>query len=240
MFVLGGGITDVMARGYITMRDAVPKTIHPLQTVDFCWRNPPNFTQWHKMPFPIRYLPMKVRQLLLPALMALLLASCGGNVVLDNAKSVGVTFNIDGEDHPVGPNSSAKVSLGEGSHKVKITEDGGTVVKDTTVNVREGGILQSGTTYVVWRVLYGLQDKREKLLNEQPTEVDSTVYTADLDVFGPQDIYLEKNWDLGLDESLPDGQKLYITSDYKIHIKVFRLEDFKAEYTKLSAPAESH
>lgn len=179
----------------------------------------------------------KHRVLLLLAL-TLAIASCGGNVVLDNAKPVGVTFSIDGEDHTLAAGGSETISLKEGSHKVRITEEGGTLVIDTTVSVREGGILQSGTPYVVWRLLYGMQDKRSKLLNEREVEVDSVLYVADLDIHPARQVYFEKNWDLGLQESLPDAKTLYITSDYKIHIKVFRQEDFKDEYLRLSTPKE--
>lgn len=181
---------------------------------------------------------MKTRIVSLTAIASLLLVmtSCGGNVTLDNARQTKVTFNVDGTEYALDSGASQRISMDAGSHKVKITAGDGTVIRDTSVTVRDGGILTSGTPYVLWKVLYGMEEKRSKLLNEQPTEIDSVIYTGDFKLFTSDDIYIETAWDLGLKDDFPEQKKLYITSDYKIYTKIFREEDFKKTYDRLSHP----
>jgi hypothetical protein len=178
----------------------------------------------------------KIVSLLATASLLLVLSGCGGNVTLDNARKTKVTFSIDGNEYILDSGSSQSIKLDPGSHKVTLTGADGLVIKDTSVTVREGGILTSGTPYVIWKVLYGLEEKRAKLLHEEPTEIDSVIYTGDFRLFTRDDIYIEKSWDLGLNDDFPAQKKLYITSDYKIYSKIFREEEFRKMYDKLSQP----
>ncbi len=186
---------------------------------------------------PIKY-PMKITANVfwLVCLSALLLVGCGGNVVLDNPRSEAVVFTFDGSDaHPVGPNAMESISLASGKHAVVVKTDGGRVLGDTTFNLKDGGIVHSGANgYVVWRQLYGVSKERKTLLNEDWTMVDSTRFFGDIKVFPANGLFLDKNWDLGLTEPLPESTTLYVNSDYKVETKVFREPEFITTYRELS------
>jgi hypothetical protein len=168
--------------------------------------------------------------------MAMVLMGCGSNVTLDNPRSEAVTMVFDGGDeYVVGPGEVKEVSLGEGSHKVTVKGEGGKVYVDTSFTVREGGLVHSGETgYIIWRQLYGLQDDRKSLLNENWIMIDSTRFFADIKIYPSTAIYIEKSWTIGLEEEFPESQALYVTKDYKVESKIFRAAEFVRVYRELA------
>jgi hypothetical protein len=170
------------------------------------------------------------------ALLALLAAGCGGNVTLDNARPVAVTITFDGSDaHELAPGEQKVVSLSAGSHALVVKDAQGTVLGDTAIQVKEGGLVHAGgDNYVVWRQLYGLQTERKTLLNEDWVMLDSTKFFGDIKVYGPDVLYLEKSWDLGLEEPMPEATAMYITKDYQVESKVFRGTDFVKTYRQMA------
>jgi hypothetical protein len=161
---------------------------------------------------------------------------CGSNVVLDNPRPEVVVFAIDGTDeHEVGPRERKEISLSEGQHKLVVRAGKGDIVGDTSFTIKEGGIIHSGvSSYIVWRQLYGLQDDRKSLLNEDWVMVDSTKFYGDFKIYPRNYLYIEKNWTLGLEEEMPETQVLYVTKDYKVESKVFREADFVETYRKMA------
>lgn len=169
------------------------------------------------------------------------LSSCGGgNVMLDNPNNDdGATFIIDGTDeYSLKPGEMKKISLGEGAHKVAVKGNKSGTGFESEFDVKEGGVLHAGGSYVVWRQLYGVQTDRKSLLNEDWVMIDSTKFLGDLRVYPDSIYYIEKNWTLGLEEELPESQALYVTSDYKVESKIFRQADFIATYRALAENAE--
>ncbi len=177
---------------------------------------------------------------LLICLGALVLAGCGGNVVLDNPRAEGVVFSFDGsDDYALAAGEMKTISLSEGPHAIVVKSNGGQVLGDTTFNLKEKGLVHSGSSgYVVWRQLYGVQKDRKTLLNEDWTMVDSTRYFGDIKIYPATWLYLESNWDLGLDQPLPESTTLYVTKDYKIESKVFRETEFVTTYKAMSEKAK--
>lgn len=169
-------------------------------------------------------------------LIAVLIAGCSGNMTLDNPRAESVEFVIDGsQTHAVPGNSTELISVDPGSHTVRVIGQTGEVIADTSFNLREEGILHSGaSTYVVWRQLYGLQKDRKALLNEQWVEFDSVRTFGDFKVYSPEWVFIEKSWDYGLEDPLPDAQTLYITSDFLLESKVFRAKDFVNTYRNMA------
>lgn len=165
------------------------------------------------------------------------LLGCGGNVVLDNPREEEVVFEFDGsERYELASNGQEEISLDPGQHSVRVLDNAGEVLGDTTFNLKEEGIVHSGAaTYVVWRQLYGLQSERETLLNEKWVEFDSIKTYGDFKIYRPEWLYVEKNWDYGLDEDLPDSRSLYINKDFLIESKVFRSKDFISKYKEMQA-----
>lgn len=171
--------------------------------------------------------------------MFLLLSGCGGsNVHLDNPRNEGATFVIDGEEHHLNPGETQEFSLGGGTHKLQIKGDKAGAIVDTTIDVKEGGVIQSGGEYIVWKQLYGIQDGRKTLLNEDWAMIDSTNFFGDLKIYPATDYYIEQNWTLGLPDAMPDTKTLFVTKDYKIESKIFRRADFVKTYRELAEQAK--
>jgi hypothetical protein len=178
----------------------------------------------------------------LSALSLLALCACGGgNVTLDNPRtSEGVRIILDGSNvYHLDPGETKQVSMGAGSHKVVIQGEKSGTIQDTSITVKEGGIVHSGGTgYVVWRQLYGLQNDRKTLLNEDWAMIDSIKFFGDLKVYPANVIYLEKNWTIGLEDKLPESQTLYVTKDYSVESKVFREDEFMETYREMSEKSQ--
>ncbi len=167
----------------------------------------------------------------------LLLSACGSNVMLDNNRNgESVTFVFDGNDeYALNPGEKKEISLSEGSHKLSVKSDKSGAVADTSIQVKEGGLVHAGgCNYIVWRQLYGLQTDRKSLLNEDWTMIDSTRFLGDFKIHPHNVLYIEKNWTLGLNEEMPDAQTLYITKDYKVESKVFQEMDFVKIYREMA------
>lgn len=171
-------------------------------------------------------------------LLAALLTACSNNVVLDNPRRETVTFIFDGNNaHTLPPNSMAEISLDPGNHTVKVTAMKDEVLFDTTFSLKEGGVVHSGSsTYLVWRQLYGLQTDRATLLNEDWVEFDSARAFADLKVFPANALYIEKTWDYGLADPMPESQTLMVSKDFIVESKIFRAKDFLDAYRAMKAP----
>jgi hypothetical protein len=178
----------------------------------------------------------------LSALSLLALCACGGgNVTLDNPRtSEGVRIILDGSNvYHLDPGETKQVSMGAGSHKVVIQGEKSGTIQDTSITVKEGGIVHSGGTgYVVWRQLYGLQNDRKTLLNEDWAMIDSIKFFGDFKVYPANVIYLEKNWTIGLEDKLPESQTLYVTKDYSVESKVFREDEFMETYREMSEKSQ--
>lgn len=155
----------------------------------------------------------------------------GGNITLDNPRPEAVEFIFDGgSPTQVGGGASSSISLEPGTHQVTIKSDGN-VLADTTFNIKEAGLVHSGASrYVIWKQLYGLQKDRATLLSERWVELDSIRLYGDFTVYEPNWVYIENNWELGLDEDLPESVTMYITDDFKIESKVFREDGLIATY----------
>lgn len=179
---------------------------------------------------------MNIRLIFSLASLLLLMASCSKNVQLDNPGNAEVLFSVDGTEYRVPAKSTLEADIAPGRHALEIVAHGGDVIADTTIEITEGGLLHSGASqYIIWRQLYGLQDNRKELLNEEWLQLDSMKVMGDFKLY-PKDVYyIESSWDTGILEDLPKESTLYITSDFVIKSKIFRLEDFIATYRALSS-----
>lgn len=169
--------------------------------------------------------------------LALCLVGCAPNVVLDNPRDEAVTFTFDKETkYKLGPFEHGEIKLEPGEHHVRVVGRGDTLFGDTTFTMREGGIVHSGgSSYLTWRQLYGLQTDRATLLNEAWVEIDSARAFGDFKVYTPRELFLEKTWDYGLDEELPESRTLMVTSDFVVESKVFRAKEFLDAYRAVKA-----
>lgn len=168
-------------------------------------------------------------------LTSVMVVSCGKNIEVDNPRPEEVLFVVDGSETKVPGKGKAELSLSPGRHDVKVVGHDGIVFQTGQIEVKEGGLLHSGATdYIVWRQLYGLQANRSELLNEKWLALDSVKVHGDFRLYPDSVIYIEKNWEDGIDDELPKEQTLFITSDFVIKSKIFRLSDFIHTYRQLS------
>jgi hypothetical protein len=166
---------------------------------------------------------------------ATLLGACSKNIEVDNPRSEEVLFVVDGAETKVPAKSKTEMSLSAGRHEVKVLGHDGVQYQAGEFEVKEGGLLHSGgTDYIIWRQLYGLQADRQTLLNEDWLSLDSVKVHGDFKLYPDSVVYIEKSWDDGIDDELPKETTLFITSDFVIKSKIFRLEDFVHTYRQLS------
>lgn len=151
--------------------------------------------------------------------------------MIDNPSDQEIGVEVSGELHTVPPGSETKVSITSGECKIKLAG------KDTTVQVSEdGGLINAGgKEYVIWKLLYGVQKDKDELLNERKVDIDSSTYTGDITLIPASQIYIPKDWELGLDEKLPDRKTLMIVEDYQVVSKIFRKEDFRHTYNQMAS-----
>lgn len=185
---------------------------------------------------------MKLRALYLLVITLFFAACSDHNVMLDNPRDTAVTFTFDaGESIELEAGGNKAITLEAGNHRVVVKAQDGTQLGDTTFKLREGGLVHSGSSnYVVWRQLYGLQSERETLLNEHWVEFDSIRAKGDLKIYQSNWLFIEKNWEKGLDEELPGSTTLYITKDYVIESKIFRSKEFIETYRNMAQKSKDH
>jgi hypothetical protein len=171
------------------------------------------------------------------ALACIALSGCSGdNVMLDNARSSKVTITIDGgEGHSLEPGARKPINLAEGKHEVKIKDSNDSTLVDTTFDLKSGGVLHAGgDAYLVWKQMYGIQKDRATVLHEEWVEFDSIRAFGDIKVFPANVPYIEKCWDKGLEEILPQTLTISTTKDYEIQSKVFRGKEFVETYKNMA------
>ena len=165
-------------------------------------------------------------------LLTLLVTACG-NVEIDNSSDRSVNVKIGEDAYTLAPGSRQKVKVSAGDQRLVISNSKGEVQSDTTIRIKEGGVINAGKgNYVIWRDLYGLQANRETLLNEEWIELDSVEYFGDFKLIDSSHVYVESNWSYGLEQNFPNSQKLMIFKDFAIESKVFRQSDFVSEYNR--------
>lgn len=172
---------------------------------------------------------------ILPAffLVFVLLVSACGNVELDNPSETSVSVKVGGENYDLAPGGRQTIKLDPGDHPITIKTVTGEMLADTTIRVREGGVINAGKgNYVIWRDLYGLQANRATLLNEEWVELDSVEYFGDFKLIDSTHVYVESTWHFGLAQTFPSSQKLMIFKDFVIDSKIFRQTEFVKEYNR--------
>lgn len=162
-----------------------------------------------------------------------------GNVVLDNASDEKRTLVLDGTTYELGANSSQIIELATGSHTLSIQDAEGESVQEGEFESQAGGIVNVGEhSYIIWKQFYGQDPQlREKYLNEGELEVDGMTFQGDFNVLDSTQLYIEQDWDYGLEENFPQKRfKLPVTTDEQKYVtkkKVVRKKDFLEAYKAL-------
>jgi hypothetical protein len=172
--------------------------------------------------------------LLLPALW---LGACEkGNVELDNSSDQTLRIAIDELRYSVGPNSFAKVELPTGPHRVTVRNEANEIIADTTIRIIEGGLINlAGGEYLIWTDLYGNPELRKTKLNEEWIDIGDQSYFGEFERVDPEQLYVEREWDYGLEEPFPKDLLGWEMTQEKwvIKRKLFREADLVDAYTSL-------
>ncbi len=171
-----------------------------------------------------------------------LLTACGSNVDLDNAGTEALRVSIGDQLHLVEAGKRVALSLKKGAHHIQVKNLGGQVVKDTTINVVKGGLINlAGGEYLVWKDIFSPQSTvafRKQLLNTQELKIDQTVYDIEYAMLPQNQFFVEQYWDYRLDEPFPKtvhGWELEGDNMYMFKTKLVRLDEFKEVYLQSSS-----
>lgn len=154
-----------------------------------------------------------------------LLACNQGNIEMDNAGEQPLRVVIDELAYQMPAGSFKRVELEAGRHTVTIENTEGKILDEGEFTVVEGGLLNlARTPYYIWVDLYGEASLREDKLKETWIEIGNESFFGEFEKISPENLYVERRWDFGLDEEFPDD--LYgwkITQDkWLIRRKLFR------------------
>lgn len=179
---------------------------------------------------------------LLPLVWLLSLAACkdGGNVELDNAGKIPLTAVIDGQSYVLAGGARQRIELESGSHSLKVSGAGLKQERDTSFVLDEGGLINlAGARYIVWRDLFTPHSKaellRDSLLQLKELRANKQIFMLDYDTLAPRQLFVERNWDYGLDEDFPTQiNRLSLNPDkrYQVLSKLLRRDEFAAYYLR--------
>ena len=167
-----------------------------------------------------------------------LLSGCNkGNVDLDNAGDQPLTVVIDNIPYFMPAGSYKSISLEKGDHSLEIKDESGNSLRDTTVNIAEGGLINvAATTYYIWTDLYGDPALKESKLREDWIKIGNQSFFGEFYPVGEDQIYVEKQWDYGLSEDFPEdllGWKIS-SEKFLIKSKLYRADQLVEAYNSLS------
>jgi len=161
-------------------------------------------------------------------------SSCGYKTELDNASEVSVDIRIDNETYSLDAGETKSIRLKEGKHILKLERQPG-IALDTSIEFQSHSELfihLPGQKYLIWRDLYGNQNKRAEILNEIRFELDSVIYKVDIKYLDTLKFIHEKEWDLGITENFEDQIILREDQNEGIRSKLLREKKFAKEYQK--------
>lgn len=153
----------------------------------------------------------------------------GRSVIVDNPTDQEISFQIDGKTYHLSANSSQKITLKNGEHRLKIDGEEYSFKK-------KGFTFEGGIDAVLDQ---GIGATKYAILNPtQSMYVLSYEYYGDGDPEYPEDqdfdaIYFEVRADYGLDESYPDTISLSKGTKGTFKTKLFRAWEYLEEYDLL-------
>jgi hypothetical protein len=160
-----------------------------------------------------------------------LFLGCGQKILVDNSGPESWSFQLDDEKHTLAPGATEEISVEKGQHTLVFFYSGKDTLIEFTVS-EEMFIHLPGQKYLLWRDLYGGQQNRAKILNEQEFEWDSVLYKVDVNWLDTNKFIHSKMWDFGIGEAF--DEKIVLTADQNegLRTRLLRIQDFRIEYQK--------
>ncbi|RMG23237.1 MAG: hypothetical protein D6730_14875 [Bacteroidetes bacterium] len=179
-----------------------------------------------------------ITHLLLISILGLMMSACQkGNVEMDNAGDQTLEVTVDELTYTMKPGDYQKLELKPGTHRIIIKDEDGKTIEEATFQVKEGGLLNlARKDYYIWTDLYGDPSLKAEKLKEDWHKIGDKSYYGEFTRIEPENIYVEKTWDYGLEEDFPtDLIGLQLTREkYMIKSKLFREKDLIEAYNALA------
>lgn len=174
---------------------------------------------------------------LLVAITSLLSGCKKGNVDLDNGGDQPLTVIIDNIPYFMAAGAYKNITLETGEHTVEIRNEEGNTLKDTVISVSEGGLLNlAQAPYYIWTDLYGDPVLKETKLREDWIKIGNQNFFGEFYEIESNQLYVEKQWDYGLNEEFPEdllGWKIS-SEKYLIKSKLYRADQLVEAYNSLA------
>ena len=173
------------------------------------------------------------------------LTSCSpeGNVYIDNGGEETMTVVVDNIRHDLQPGQRVLVQLEPGPHRVTVAGPDGKIRSEENIQVVEGGLINAaGAEFLIWKEVFAPQSSlefRKTLLKPEKLKIDKLVYEVEYTMLPQDQLYIEKIWDLGLEESFPKtvhGWELEAEKQYMFKTLLVRKSDFPEVYMKAAKP----
>jgi len=164
-------------------------------------------------------------------LAALALTGCGANVafLLDNPTDQPLAVTLDNQTRNLAPHSGEKLSLAPGRHRLSAPAIG--TVQFMVYAKRAGGIINPALRpYIVIQEVYATNDAAAQHF----TPFRKTVVLDGVEFEGPfslsSELFIEKNWQFGVHEPMPDSISVDADRKGNIQGKVYAADDFVAYF----------
>lgn len=166
-----------------------------------------------------------------------MLTGCGEKVLLDNGTAQTWVFRLDENTLRLPPESSLEIRLDKGLHTLHYRPSD-SAATDTSISFDLQGELfihAPGSRYLLWKDLYGGQEKRKELLNEQVFEWDSVEYRVDVAWLDTLRVMHPKIWDYAVDQPFDEKIILNAVQSEEARTRLIRIQNFPEEYRKRSS-----
>lgn len=158
-------------------------------------------------------------------------------MLLDNGTTQTWVFRLDENTLRIPPESSLEMRFDKGTHTLQYRPTD-SATTDTSVSFdlqSELFIHAPGGRYLIWKDLYGSQEKRKELLNEQVFEWDSVEYRVDVVWLDTLRVVHPKTWDYSVDQAFDDKIILNASQFEEARTRLIRIQNFPEEYRKRSS-----
>jgi hypothetical protein len=178
-------------------------------------------------------------------LFVLVFAACGpkGNVYIDNGGEETLTVVLDQSRYDLQPGQRSLIEVEPGPHQIRVAGQDGKFTRDTTVQIVEGGLINpAGAEFLVWKEVFAPNstlELRKQLLKPEKLKIDNFVYEIEFTSLPSDQLYIEKSWDFGLNESFPktvQGWEFKAEEQYKFKTLLVRKSDFAKVYMEAAKP----
>lgn len=157
--------------------------------------------------------------------------------MLDNNLNESLNIEINKTTYSLNPNSFEEIELKTGNYNFLSYTNNNDTIQNTSININDIGIINaSNTRYILWTDIFCEEEdygKYKSKLNLQDTVLVDGLEFINIDFKFLNNPFIKKNWDIGLNEKMPDSTTLGKEDNFKIISKIYRPKDIKKEFNYL-------